>query len=114
MQSSIQRIQNDTQKDAPNNRSVKGLSPQNSIRSRASSTFSTAPHQVSSTTQIKQFLFSLLVDEEEKINHHTIFFFILLVDERKLEDREMIQFSILVFAIVNSAEFSPIPKYPVY
>lgn len=37
LQCSIQRIQNDTQRDAPNNRSVKGLSPQNSIRSRASS-----------------------------------------------------------------------------
>lgn len=41
LQSSIQRIQNDTQRDAPNNHRVKGLSPQNSVRSRAS-TFSSS------------------------------------------------------------------------
>ncbi|KAJ8971627.1 hypothetical protein NQ314_000610, partial [Rhamnusium bicolor] len=43
LQSSI-RIQNDTQKDTPNNKSAKGLSPQNSIRCR-SNTFSTVPPQ---------------------------------------------------------------------
>lgn len=34
LQSTI-RIQNDTQKDTPNNKSTKGLSPQNSLRSRS-------------------------------------------------------------------------------
>ncbi|RZC35961.1 voltage-dependent T-type calcium channel subunit alpha-1G, partial [Asbolus verrucosus] len=41
LQSSI-RIQNDTQRDTPNNRSAKGLSPQNSIRCR-SNTYSSVP-----------------------------------------------------------------------
>ncbi|XP_023310380.1 voltage-dependent T-type calcium channel subunit alpha-1H [Anoplophora glabripennis] len=43
LQSSI-RIQNDTQKDTPNNKSPKGLSPQNSIRCR-SNTFSSVQAQ---------------------------------------------------------------------
>ncbi|XP_063917204.1 voltage-dependent T-type calcium channel subunit alpha-1G-like isoform X2 [Zophobas morio] len=41
LQSSI-RIQNDTQSDTPNNKSAKGLSPQNSIRNR-SNTYSSVP-----------------------------------------------------------------------
>ncbi|KAJ8957404.1 hypothetical protein NQ318_004884, partial [Aromia moschata] len=45
LQSSI-RIQNDTQRDTPNNKSAKGLSPQNSIRCR-SNTLSSVPSQAS-------------------------------------------------------------------
>lgn len=44
LQSSI-RIQNDTQKDTPNNKSAKGLSPQNSIRC-SSNTHSSVAAQV--------------------------------------------------------------------
>ncbi|CAH1116001.1 unnamed protein product [Phaedon cochleariae] len=44
LQSTI-RIQNDTQKDTPNNKSAKGLSPHNSIRCR-SNTYSSVPSQV--------------------------------------------------------------------
>lgn len=44
LQSSI-RIKNDTQKDTPNNKSAKGLSPQNSIRC-SSNTHSSVTAQV--------------------------------------------------------------------
>nr|XP_022916967.1 voltage-dependent T-type calcium channel subunit alpha-1G-like isoform X2 [Onthophagus taurus] len=50
LQSTIQRIQNDTQKDAPNNKSAKGLSPQNSLRGR-SNTCSSVP-QISWTPSL--------------------------------------------------------------
>ncbi|XP_049817444.1 voltage-dependent T-type calcium channel subunit alpha-1H-like isoform X2 [Aethina tumida] len=48
LQSAI-RIQNDTQKDMPNNKSAKGLSPQNSIRCR-SNTCSSAVSQANAPT----------------------------------------------------------------
>lgn len=40
LQSTIQRIQNDTQSDTPNNKSAKGLSPQNSLRGRSNTSSS--------------------------------------------------------------------------
>lgn len=46
LQSSI-RIKNDTQKDTPNNKSAKGLSPQNSIRCSSNTQSSVSPQVMS-------------------------------------------------------------------
>lgn len=51
LQSSI-RIQNDTQRDTPNNRIAKASSPQNSFRNR-SNTYSPVPQVISSISSVE-------------------------------------------------------------